>query len=150
MRSAASESLPLADGAADLVVAFMSLQDIDALEVAVAECARVLRRGGKLCAAIVHPINSAGEFEGQAADSPFSIRGSYLEERRYSQSLERAGLRMTMHSTHRPLESYSCAFEAAGLLIEAIREPPALDIAGAMPERSRRWPACRSSCTCAR
>jgi hypothetical protein len=30
---------------------------------------------------------------------------------------------MTFHSEHRPLESYARALEAAGLLIEAIREP---------------------------
>ena len=45
--------LPLADGAADLAVAHMSLQDVDDLEGAVAEIARVLRPRGRLCAAVV-------------------------------------------------------------------------------------------------
>jgi len=38
-------------------------------------------------------------------------------------SRERAGQRITFHDVHRPLEAYSRALEAAGLLIEAIREP---------------------------
>jgi hypothetical protein len=39
--------------------------------------------------------------------------------------VERDGVRLTFHSEHRPLESYSRALEAAGLLTEAIREPRA-------------------------
>jgi hypothetical protein len=37
--------------------------------------------GGRLCLAIVHPINSAGKFEGERHDHDalFVIRGSYLD-----------------------------------------------------------------------
>jgi hypothetical protein len=73
--------------------------------------------------AIVHPINSAGEFTSETAEAPFVITGSYLASFRYSDHLERDGLAMTFHSAHRPLEAYARAFEAAGLLIETIREP---------------------------
>src|SRR6266508_1607388 len=48
--------LPLPDGHADLVVAFMSLGDIDDMAGAVREMARVLEPGGRLCVAVVHPI----------------------------------------------------------------------------------------------
>ena len=51
-------ALPFADGEFDLVVAFMSLQDIDDFAGAVRESARVLEAGGRLCLAIVHPLNS--------------------------------------------------------------------------------------------
>jgi SAM-dependent methyltransferase len=54
-------SLPLADGCAALVVASMSLLDIDDVEGAIAETARVLRPGGVFCFAIVHPFYSACE-----------------------------------------------------------------------------------------
>ena len=37
--------------------------------------------------------------------------------------LDRAGLTMTYHGTHRPLTAYTAAMEAAGLAIETIREP---------------------------
>lgn len=136
-REGAAEALPLGDGAADLVVAFMVLQDVDDLQAAVADCARVLRPGGRLCAAVVHPINSAGKFDDKSADSPFVIRGSYLAERDYHDTFERDGLRMTFHSRHHPLEAYSRALEAAGLGIEAMREPPA--IAASASGRSNQW-----------
>jgi len=131
-------SIPLQDECADLAVAFMSLHDIDAMPRAVAEIARVLVSGGKLCFAIVHPINSAGQFERSAEDAPFVIKGDYLRPFPYSETVERNGLTMTFHSRHRPLQAYFAALEAAGFLVEALREP-------AIPEHaieqnsSRRW-----------
>jgi hypothetical protein len=47
----------------------------------------------------------------------------YAEERRYAFTVERAGLRMTYEGTHRPLSAYFGALEAAGLVVEAVREP---------------------------
>ena len=61
-------SLPFEDGSFDLVVAFMSLQDIEDFEGAIGEAARVLEPKGRFCMAIVHPLNSAGLFE-ERADS---------------------------------------------------------------------------------
>src|SRR5439155_12128869 len=71
-------SLPFPDDAFDCVVAFMSLQDIDDYAGALCETARVLEPGGRCCVAVVHPLNSAGEFMSEAGDSPFVIKGSYL------------------------------------------------------------------------
>src|ERR1700677_1269157 len=51
--------LPLADAAAASVVACMSLLDVDDLTGTVAEAARILRPGGCLYVAIVHPFASA-------------------------------------------------------------------------------------------
>ncbi|HEX5290642.1 MAG TPA: methyltransferase domain-containing protein [Streptosporangiaceae bacterium] len=53
-------ALPFPDQAFDLVVAYMCLHDADDLAGATAEIGRVLTRGGRLCAAIVHPLNPAG------------------------------------------------------------------------------------------
>jgi SAM-dependent methyltransferase len=116
--------LALKTGTADLAVAFMSLQDIDDLDAAVRDLARVLRQGGQFCFAIVHPINSAGRFEGEHGDTlrPFVIRGSYFERARYSDDIERAGLPMRFESEHRPIETYSRALEHAGFSVEIIRE----------------------------
>ncbi len=116
-------ALPVATETADLAVACMSLQDVDDLDGAVREAARVLRPGGRLALAIVHPINSAGRFADDSASAPFVIGGSYLSEFGYSDHLERDGLAMTFHSMHRPLEAYARALNDAGLLIETIREP---------------------------
>jgi SAM-dependent methyltransferase len=122
-------AIPLASKCADLVVAFMSLQDVDDLDGAVGEAARILRPGGRVCLAIVHPLNSAGTFEGDGedAETPFVIRESYLSTFRYHDDVERDGIAMTFHSEHRPLEAYSRALEHASLVIEAIREATVTD-----------------------
>ncbi len=127
VRIADAAALPLEDASADLAVAFMSLQDIDDLAGAIGEVARVLQPGGKFCMAIVHPLNSAGRFEQTAPDAPFVMEGQYLGAFRYADRLERAGLTMTFHSHHRPVEAYFLALETAGFLVEALREPAVPD-----------------------
>jgi hypothetical protein len=51
---------------------------------------------------------------------------------------ERAGVEFTFHSAHRPIEAYSRAFEAAGLVIRAIREPAISDALVAADSRLAR------------
>ena len=67
---ASGSELPFADGFADLVIAFMSLQDMDDADGAVREARRVLEPGGRFCVALVHPINSGGRFEGDEEEAP--------------------------------------------------------------------------------
>ncbi len=132
-------ALPFRDEAFALVVAYMCLHDIDRMPAAVAEAARVLEAGGRLCAAIPHPVSSAGRFSGRDADAPFLIEGSYLDAAPADWVADRDGVTMTFHSEHRPLEAYSRALEAAGLLIEAIRETRVPDTAVAAEPGARRW-----------
>jgi SAM-dependent methyltransferase len=117
--------MPLATGAADCAVAFMSLHDIDRMPAAIGEIARILAVGGHLVIAIVHPINSAGHFTGDKADAgrPFVIDGSYLQPERYVDTVTSDGLTVTFHGEHRPLQAYTEALAYAGLLIERLREP---------------------------
>lgn len=131
-------ALPFPDGHADLVVMFMSLQDIDDYRGAIREAARVLATGGRLAIATVHPLNSAGTFESEARDSAFVIRNSYLDPRRKTDAVERDGLTMTFHSEHRSLEAYALALEASGFVIEALRETRVPDLS-AKSARSQRW-----------
>jgi len=130
--------LPLRDEVADLAIAFMSLQDVDDMQSAVEEVGRVLTTGGRLCVAVVHPLNSAGSFASDEPDSPFVIEGSYLEAFRYQDDIERGGLKMSFVSEHRPLHAYFDAFEKAGLLVQHVREPLVPDEA-VENARSRRW-----------
>lgn len=123
IRHADAAALPLEDASADLVIAFMTLQDMDDLDGAVREVARVLAPDGRFCAAVVHPLSAAGRFEQHDANARFIIAGDYLRPFQYEFSVERDGLAMTFHSMHRSLEAYFAAFEAAGLVVEALREP---------------------------
>jgi ubiquinone/menaquinone biosynthesis C-methylase UbiE len=114
--------LPFGDASAQVVTAFMSLHDVDDLQGSVREIARVLSPGGCACLALVHPINSAGQFEERRGDAPFIIRDSYFASRRYADAVERDGLQMTFSSFHRPLQEYVAELVTAGLLIEGIAE----------------------------
>ena len=116
--------LPLPDDAADCAVAFMSLHDIDDVVPAIAEIGRVLAVGGKLVMAIVHPLNSAGDFDRETAgpNPPYIIPDSYTEARHYTNIRTRDGLSMTYHGIHRPLQTYTEALAEAGFAIERLRE----------------------------
>jgi SAM-dependent methyltransferase len=137
-RCASAGTLPLTDKSCDLAIAFMSLQDIDDLMTAVSEIGRVLVDEGLVCIAVVHPLNSAGKFTEESAISPFVIQGTYLDEFTYTDEFSRDGLRMAFHSRHRPLQTYSLALEAAGFVIETVREL-GVPADAVRSERSRRW-----------
>jgi len=114
-------ALPFADETFDLVVASMSLQDIDDPRDAITDAGRVLRAGGSLCAAIVHPFCSAQDAESLHTDR-FTVSRPYLQARRYEDRLDRDGFAMTFVSMHRPLGDYIGALAAAGLTISAFEE----------------------------
>jgi ubiquinone/menaquinone biosynthesis C-methylase UbiE len=118
-------ALPFEAATFDLVVAYNSLMDIEDMPGAVREAARVLELGGHLCLCLTHPMADAGTFVTEEADAPFVITGSYLSRRWREKTEERDGLQMTFRSWAYPLEGYARALEAAGFLIEAIREPVA-------------------------
>jgi SAM-dependent methyltransferase len=138
-RLADAAALPFQDGAFDLVVAYNSLMDVDDMPGAVREAARVLEPDGRLCACVVHPVSDAGRFESSDADARFAIKGSYLGKRRIEEPFERNGLSITFHGWCYPLEDYARAFESAGLLIEALREPPQRDDILAEEPSEARW-----------
>jgi len=114
-------AMPLRDQSADLVVACMSLLDIDDFDGAVSEIGRVLRPGGRLCLAVVHPFMSARD-EDTMHTAWFQFSRPYLEPRRYVDHVERDGLAMTFTSMHRPLSGYVSALAANGMMISALSE----------------------------
>jgi SAM-dependent methyltransferase len=127
-------ALPFGDAAADCVVAFMSLQDVDDLEGALSEAGRVLGSGGRLVIAITHQANTAGHFAQGSEDAqrPFVIEGSWFERRAVTDTCGRDGLVMTFHSEHRPLRDYTDALADAGFVIERLREVTD-------PDPSQKW-----------
>ena len=96
----------------DLVVAYMSLHDMDDLARAIDEVASMLEAGAPFCVAIVQPLNRPHE----ALDDYFAVR-------RFAEDFERNGIRMTFEGIDRPLEAYTRALARAGFLIEELREP---------------------------
>ena len=131
--------LPFGDAAADLVVAFMSLHDVDDMPSAMREIGRVLEAGGVLCLAIVHPINSAGRFESTESDAPFVIRGSYLQPHFYRDTIERDGLPMTFNSRHWPLQAYFDALASADLVVDTLNEVTVSEESVAQRVERARW-----------
>jgi SAM-dependent methyltransferase len=128
-------ALPFRDGVADLAASFMTLMDTDDFAAAVSEAGRVLRRGGRYCIAIVHPLAESGRF---LEDGSFLVDRPYLQVWRYPDELRRQGVEMKFHTEHRPLESYDRALEDAGLVIESITEPmPDLEMAAEQPSKDR-------------
>jgi ubiquinone/menaquinone biosynthesis C-methylase UbiE len=109
-------ALPFDDGAFDLVVAFMSLQDMDDAVGAIREVGRVLEPGGWLCLAIIHPFWSAGNIDDDAGR--FVIRGSYLTTVPHIRPV------MQVPSIHRPIEEYFRGLEEGRLLVERLEELP--------------------------
>lgn len=116
--------LPFRDGSFDIAIAFNSLMDVDDMPAAVLEAARVLEPQGRFCVCVTHPMRDAGRFEESGPDAPLVIRGSYFGKRRFELTVARAGLEMPFRGWTYALEDYVRAFEKAGFLIEALREPP--------------------------
>jgi ubiquinone/menaquinone biosynthesis C-methylase UbiE len=120
-------AVPLEDGAADLAVSFMVLQSVDDLDAAVREASRLLAPEGRLCIAVVHPVNSLDDAPG------------WFDQHRFEFTREAQGARMTFHDVHRPLAAYFNALEAAGMLVEALREPlPGRELLDVRPE-AEKW-----------
>jgi ubiquinone/menaquinone biosynthesis C-methylase UbiE len=116
-------ALPFDDASFDLVVAYNALMDFGDMAGAVREAARVLESGGRLCISVVHPLDYAGEFDGDEPDAPFVLTSPYFERREVHDSFAAGSLRMTFHSVARPLEDYTRALEEAGFLLDALGEP---------------------------
>ena len=123
---AGAERIPLADRAADLVVASMVLQSLDDPEAVMGEIARVLGPDGMVCATFVHPLSTLDDLDEGA---------SYFDVVRFADRLEREAGSMTFHDVHRPLAAYMRLFEDAGFVIDAVREPqPDDDHVAAFPD----------------
>jgi SAM-dependent methyltransferase len=132
-------ALPFGDCEFQEVVAFMSLHDMDDFEGAIAEAVRVLSSDGRLCLAVVHPMNSAGTFESEAPDARFVIEDAYMDVFDYSETVERDGMEMTFSSVHRPLHAYFDALAQRGLVVERLQEVGEDAASVEVAPRRERW-----------
>jgi len=121
--------LPFPDETFDLAVASLSLMNMDDMPGAVREIGRVLKPAGVFCFSVLHPVNTWGD----------AGNISYFDTIAYEERLEVDGGTMTFHDTHRPLREYFAALEAAGFLVERLREPRPDEEYAASHAAATRW-----------
>jgi ubiquinone/menaquinone biosynthesis C-methylase UbiE len=131
VRSNADRLTALPNSSFDMVVANMSLMDIEDAEGAIREAARVLRNGGRLVASISHPCfdtlsNSCWVAE-KSLSRPLRV---YRKVRAYRTPFAeevpwRVGESEREYTLgfHRPLNWYARVLSANGLAITALEEP---------------------------
>jgi malonyl-CoA O-methyltransferase len=102
-------ALPFDAMSLDLVVCGLALGDVDELEQALAEMARALRPAGHVIYSVVHP---AGEAAG------------------WARTFESGGRRLAIDGHWHSLERHRQACAAAGLTVEAWREPSLSELPG--------------------
>ncbi|MEX0682928.1 MAG: class I SAM-dependent methyltransferase [Dehalococcoidia bacterium] len=120
------------DGEFDVVVAYLTILDVEDYERAIGEITRVLRPGGQFLFSVVHPCfypPGAAWEPRQAGKIPIWNKDKlYLKVDSYFPARE---LRFRMWPTapaetvnyHRPLSDYASVCREAGLLIRDIEEP---------------------------
>lgn len=124
-----AEELPFADRRFDAAVFYLSLIDIKGFRRAIAQAARVLKRGGILAVANLHAYVTARPADFSAHDSAWLARDGkpavtaideMMQERSYVTAW--SGVRITNY--HRPLSAYMTAFLDAGLTLTTFTDPP--------------------------
>jgi len=135
-----AERLEFADAAFDLVVSYLTLIDIDDIDAAIPEMARVLKPGGTLLVANLTSFNTAGQPAGWQAGPDglkrFAI-DHYMTER--AEWVQWRGIRI--RNWHRPLSRYMTLFLQQGLELRSFLEPmPSADADPGARERHGRVP----------
>ena len=123
-RSAAA-ALPFGEGAFDAVVACLVFEHIRAVDVAIAEVARVLEPGGRFVFLLNHPLlqtPNSGWIDDQVLDPPeqYWRIGPYLLE---DETIEEVEKDVFIPFIHRPLSRYVNALADVGLLVTQMEEP---------------------------
>jgi len=122
---AGADGLPFGDAQFDLVVACLVFEHIREVDAAIAEVARVLRRGGRFCFFLNHPLlqtPGSGWIDDQILDPPeqYWRIGPYLVEEESDEEVEKD---VFIPFIHRPVSRYLNALIANGLLLHRICEP---------------------------
>lgn len=122
---AAAIALPFPSECFDAVVVCLVFEHIEAMEAAIAEVGRVLRRGGRFLFFMNHPLLQApgsGWIDDQVLDPPeqYWRIGPYLTE---DASMEEVDKGVFIPFIHRPLSRYVNAMIDAGLLVTRMEEP---------------------------
>jgi SAM-dependent methyltransferase len=103
-------SLPFPDGSFETVVSIHALMEVDDLDAALRENARVLVPGGVFVAIVKHPFAS-----GRKVDR-------YSDVAHYRWETTHDGADLGLGGIHRPLGHYVSAFDRAGFALDTLRE----------------------------
>ena len=113
----------------DAVACLLAIENIDSVGPVFAECARVLRPGGRLVLVIMHPCFRIPRQSGWGWDE-----GRQLQFRRVDSYLSEMKVPIQVHpgsdpgqitwTFHRPLAAYVKALASAGLLVQTLEEWP--------------------------
>lgn len=138
--SSCSAMHPLTDASFDRVVSNYVLMDLPDLSGAIHECARVLRPGGFAVLVFLHPcFNPPGGIE-RLDDGSVRYRWPpdfpYIHTGRFDE--EWGPFSSSFIGFHRPLSDYFAAILAAGMQVEDLREPVAVNTEGLTPEQIQR------------
>lgn len=120
---ARAESLPWRDEVFDGVLVCLALEHVHPFEVALAECARVLRPGGTFLLLVGHPLLQApgsGWIDDREYDERYWRIGTYLRE---GAVVDEVAPGVHFEFIHRPLHRYVNAMAAAGLVVDHMEEP---------------------------
>ena len=122
---AGADCLPFGDETFDVVVACLVFEHIREVDAAIAEVSRVLRRGGRFCFFLNHPLlqtPGSGWIDDQILDPPeqYWRIGPYLVE---EESIEEVEKDVFIPFIHRPISRYLNALISNGLLLHRISEP---------------------------
>ncbi len=139
------EALPFEDSRFDAVVFYLSLIDIAEYQKAVCEAVRVLRNGGRIVIANLHPHATARPLDFAPQDSSWlSRQGGNAVYVTDEMMLERAqtvawsGLRIT--NFHRPLSAYIQSLLQRNLNLISFTDPPYTGGDDVLASRWRRMP----------
>jgi SAM-dependent methyltransferase len=130
-----AEALPFADASFDLCVSYLSLIDIEWLDQAIAEAARVTKPGGAFLIANLSSINSAGVWDYGLTGKPrhYGV-DHYMQERTVRQQWN--GIDIV--NWHRPFSTYFELLLRHGFTLKTFLEPmPQGDYRGEDPKFER-------------
>ncbi|WP_337267284.1 class I SAM-dependent methyltransferase [Oryzifoliimicrobium ureilyticus] len=116
---AVAETLPFENDSFDLVVSYLTLIDIDDIEQAITEMARVLKPNGSLLIANLNSYNTAGTWTKTTDGSSIFVIDNYLEDRPAWVSWRGISVR----NWHRPLGRYMQLLLGTGLQLVHFEEP---------------------------
>lgn len=118
-----AEALDMANGAFDLVISYLSLIDIEHIEPAIAEMARVLAPGGTLLIANLNGFNTANDGQGWRRDWRGTPRDFMIDNYLTERPVRAAWRGIDVINWHRPMSTYMTLLIDAGLRLTMFAEP---------------------------